>query len=80
MVSSTYCDNLKERLIWGSSIQKNQSNDCLDMQMQGIFQTHTKLDPKPGMYLVVMVLLLMEICQANNGSHVIKSFRDLGLA
>ena len=57
MVSSTYCDILKEHLIWGSSIQKNQSNNCLDMQMQGIFQTHTKLDPKPGMYLAVMVLL-----------------------
>ena len=36
----------------GSSIQKNQSN-----KIQGIFQTHTELDPKPGMYLAVMVLL-----------------------
>ena len=57
MVSSTYCDILKEHLIWGSSIQKNKSNNCLDKQMQGIFQTHTKLIPKPGMYLVVMALL-----------------------
>ena len=58
MVSSTYCDILKEHLIWGSSIQKNKSNNCLDMQIQGIFQTHTKLDPKSGMYLAIMVLLL----------------------
>ena len=27
------------------------------MQMQGIFHTHTKLNPKPGMYLAVIVLL-----------------------
>ena len=57
MVLSTYCDILKEHLIWGSSIQKSQSNNCLDIQMQGIFQTHTKLDPKLGMFLDVMVLL-----------------------
>ena len=36
---------------------KESKQQFLDMQMQGIFQTHTKLDPKTGMYLVVMVLL-----------------------
>ena len=57
MVSNTYYDILKEHLIWGSSIQNKKNNNYLDMQMQGILQTHTKLDPKPSMYLAAMVLL-----------------------
>ena len=41
----------------GLFYSKESINNYLDMQMQGIFQTHTKLNPKPGMYLAVMVLL-----------------------
>ena len=35
----------------------NQSNNCLDMQMQDIFQIHIKVGHKQGMCLITMVLL-----------------------
>ena len=37
--------------------QENQSNNCLDMQMQNIFQIHIKVSHKHGMYLIIMILL-----------------------
>ncbi|RVW19230.1 Copia protein [Vitis vinifera] len=59
--------------------QGNQSNNCLDMQMQDIFQIHIKVGHKQGMCLIAMVLLFHGDLQTNNGGHIIKSFRNTAI-
>ena len=45
------------RYLWVYFTQGNQSNNCLDMQIQDIFQIHIKVGHKQGMCLIIMVLL-----------------------
>ncbi|RVW27458.1 hypothetical protein CK203_094382 [Vitis vinifera] len=54
MVSNIYCVIFAELLIWVYFTQGNQSNNCLDMQMQDIFQIHIKAGHKQGMCLITM--------------------------
>ncbi|KAL6311157.1 hypothetical protein AAG906_025503 [Vitis piasezkii] len=71
----TYIALSSELLIWVYFTQGNQSNNCLDMQMQDIFQIHIKAGHKQGMCLIAMVLLFHGDLKKNNGSHIIKSFK-----
>ena len=57
MVLSIYCVTFKEQLIYACFIQKNQSNNYLDILMQDTFQIHIKLDHRQGMFLIIMELL-----------------------
>ena len=57
MVSNIYCVIFVELLIWVYFTQGNQSNNCLDMQIQDIFQIHIKVCHKQGMCLIAIVLL-----------------------
>ncbi|RVW18477.1 Retrovirus-related Pol polyprotein from transposon TNT 1-94 [Vitis vinifera] len=58
--------------------QGNQSNNCLDMQMQDIFQIHIKAGHKQGMCLIAMVLLFHGDLSNKQWCHIIKSFRNTG--